>query len=209
MQITWQTALCFSYLCFFSLLSTCLSQTSCMIRHSYLFSSVTLSPIFPCFSPGCFQSPAFPFHFSKLSLHTVASDNFYPCLLLSSDSISLPMHWFCPLAYPKLIPLKCSLSCPLSELSLVARTALRNGGYRNRFSVLPVCLFSVQPSIGALLFLYVTLQSTVMLIPDSTTDLSKHFTLLSMSCFSLKRNCYSPNPFPFLSNTIISIRGLY
>lgn len=120
-QITWQMALCFSCLYFLSLLSTpqlayprlhnaVLSST---VRHSHLFSSVTLSPIFPCFSPGCFQSLAFPFHFSKPSLHTVTSDNFCPCLLLSSDSISLPMHWFCPLAYPKLIPLKCSLCCPL------------------------------------------------------------------------------------------------
>lgn len=181
-----------------------------MVRHIYLFSSVTFCPIFPYVSSACFLSRPllFPSISLKSSLHTMPGD-FCICLLLSSDSIPLLTHWFYPLAYPKLIPLKCILSYPLWELPLLARTILHNGGYRHSFSVFPVCLFSMQSSIGALLFSHATLRGVVMPIPDFTTDLSEHFTLFSMSWFSLKRNWFSPNRFPLLSNTVISLRWLY
>lgn len=121
LQITCQTVHYFCYLRFLSSLST--SQLACsklryavlfsVVRHMYLIFCHSLS-YFPIFLICTFPvlSPTFPFHFPESSLHTMFGD-FCICFSLCSDSIPLLTHWFCPLAYPKLVPLKCILPCPL------------------------------------------------------------------------------------------------
>ena len=192
--------LSFFCLCFPGPLSTSQLATPNFIMLFSLAWSDTLTcfPVSPSILFSCishlhvsYLAPDFPFHFSK-SLQMPG--DFCTCLSLSSDSIPLPTHWFCPLAYPKLTPLECVLPCLLWELSLVARTAFHHGGYRPCFSDFPVCLFHAV-LLRCPFFSYATLQSIVMPIPDFTTDLSEYIYPVFYVLFSSQEELIFPKSF--------------